>query len=201
MYWHSKYISFVSATLILWVAAFSQSKLYAQVNSVQPLHPVLNGNLLRDDDRQINSNQPPTPAPTQNNNTVQNTPVSPGSQGQGNILRDDDRTINRSQPSLSPPITLPQGNILRDDERQINQTQLPWVLVSNQPNEVVSLNVRNEISRFLAKEGLTPVSCSTNPVVVISVNNKYVACSSPTTKFPPGTYNTTIPALEPSNKL
>ena len=200
MYWHSKYIIFVSTTLILWVAAFSQTKLYAQVNSVQPLHPALNGNFLRDDDQQINSNQPPTPAPTQNSNTTQRTPVNPGSQGQGNILRDDDRTINQNQPSVSPPIRIPQGNILRDDDRQINQIQLPWVLVSNQPNQVVPLAVTNKISGFLAKEGLTPISCSTNPVVIISINNKYVACSSPTTKFAPGTYNTTIPDLEPSNK-
>ncbi|MBE9227037.1 hypothetical protein IQ264_16535 [Phormidium sp. LEGE 05292] len=126
---------------------------------------------------------------------------------QSNILRDDDRIINQTQspppvPTPTPPrpISVPEGNILRDDERQINQTQLPWVLVSNQPNQEVSLVVTNKISGFLTKEGLTPISCSTNPVVVISINNKYVACSSPTIKFPPGTYNTNIPDLEPSDK-
>ncbi|MGA9379043.1 MAG: hypothetical protein WBV73_09765, partial [Phormidium sp.] len=156
--------------------------------------PARQGNLLRDDDQQINSNQPPSPAPTQNSNTTQRTPVNPGSQGQGNILRDDDRTINQTQ------LPIPQGNILRDDDRQINQTRLPWVLVSNQPNQVVPLTVSNKISGFLTKEGLTPVSCSANQVVIIYINNKYVACTSPTTKFPPGTYNTTIPDLEPANK-
>lgn len=128
MYWHSQYISFVSATLILWLVALSPAKLYAGWLGV------------------------------------------------------------------------PQGNMLRDDDRQINQTQLPWVLISNQPNEVIPLDVTNKISGFLIKEGLTPISCSTNPVVIISVNNRYVACSSPTTKFPPGTYNTIIPDLEPSDK-
>lgn len=134
MYWHSKYISFVSATLILWVAAFSQTKLYAQVNSIHQLSPAFN------------------------------------------------------------------GNVLRDDEQQINQTQLPWVLLSNQPNQVVPLTITNKISGFLNKENLTPISCSTNRVVIIYINNKYVACTSPTTKFPPGTYNTNIPDLEPSDK-
>ncbi|MFB2835229.1 hypothetical protein [Floridanema evergladense] len=127
-----------------------------------------------------------------------------GAAPEGNILRDKDRTINQSQSSPTVNIPLPgpapQGNILRDDERQINQTQLPWVLVSNQPTQAISVSVTNKISSFLAKEGLTPVSCSTNPVVVISINNKYLACSTPTTKFPPGAYNTNIPDLEPSDK-
>ncbi|MFB2897123.1 hypothetical protein ACE1CI_29765 [Aerosakkonemataceae cyanobacterium BLCC-F50] len=106
-----------------------------------------------------------------------------------------------AQTNLPPsPSQALEGNILREDERQINQTQLPWVIVSNQPNLVIPFAVTNKISAFFTKEGLTPVSCSTNPVVVISVNNKYVACSSPTTKFPPGTYNTNIPDLETSNK-
>lgn len=134
MYWHPQYFSFVTATLILWLAVLSQAKLSAQTNSSPSPRPALN------------------------------------------------------------------GNILRDDDRTINQTQLPWVLVSNQPKEVIPLAVTNKISNFLLKEGLTPVSCSTSPIVIISVNNKYVACSSPTTKFPPGTYNTTIPDLEPSDK-
>lgn len=106
-----------------------------------------------------------------------------------------------AQTNLPPsPSRALDSNILRDDERQINQTQLPWVIVSNQPNQVIPFAVTNKISAFFTKEGLSPVSCSTNPVVVISVNNKYIACSSPTTKFPPGTYNTTIADLEPTNK-
>jgi len=94
----------------------------------------------------------------------------------------------------------PTPNILRDNDRTINQTQLPWVLVSNQPNQVIPVAVSNKISSFLTKEGLTPISCSTNSVVIISINSKYIACTSPTTKFLPGTYNTTIPDLEPSDK-
>jgi hypothetical protein len=175
------------------------NQIYAQIISPPNQRiPVQRGNVLRDEDRQINSNQPPSPAPTQNSNSVQPTPVNPGSQGQGNILRDDDRTINRNQPSLSPPspINLPQGTILRDDDRQINQTQLPWLLFSNQRNQTVPLTIRDKISVFLTREGLTPVSCSSNSVVIISVNNIYVACTSPTEKFPPGTYNTNIPNLE-----
>ncbi|HEY9295834.1 MAG TPA: hypothetical protein VIQ31_05575, partial [Phormidium sp.] len=92
MYWHPKYINLVNVTLLLCLAAFSQTKLYAQTNS----------------------------------------PTRPSQVLDGNLLRDDDRTIN--------------------------QTQLPWVLVSNQPNQVIPLAVRNKISMFLAKEGLTPIS-------------------------------------------
>lgn len=200
MYWHSKYINYISATLIFWVATFSPSKLYAQVNSIHPLSPAFNGNVLRDDEQQMNPNQPQSPAFTQNSNTVQRPPIKPATQGQRNILRDDDRRNNQNQPSLSPPIRIPQGNVLRDDERPLNQTQLPWVLFSNQPNQAVPSAVTNTISGFLTKEGLTPVSCSANPVVIIAINNKYIACSSPTTKFPAGTYNTNIADLEPSNK-
>lgn len=198
MYWHSKYINYISATLIFWVATFHQTKLYAQVNSIHPLYPAFNGNVLRDDEQQMNPNQPQPPVPKKNNNTVQVSPVYPAPQG--NILRDDDRRTNQNQPSLSPPIRIPQGNVLRDDERPLNQTQLPWVLFSNQPNQVVPSTITRKISGFLTKEGLTPISCSTNPVVIISINNNYVACSSPTIKFPPGTYNTNIPDLEPSGK-
>lgn len=198
MYWHSRYINFFSATLILCIATFSQAKLYAQVNSIHPLYPAFNGNILRDDEQQMNSNQPQSPVPKKNNNTVQVTPVYPAPQG--NILRDDDRTINQNQPSLSPPIRVPQGNILRDDERQLNQIQLPWVLISNQPDQAVPSAVTNKISGFFTKEGLTPVSCSNNPVVIISINNKYIACSSPTRKFPPGTYNTNIRDLEAAQR-
>ncbi|OKH37304.1 hypothetical protein NIES2119_13700 [[Phormidium ambiguum] IAM M-71] len=198
MYLHSKYINYISATLIFWVAIFHPNKLYAQVNSIHPLYPAFNGNVLRDDEQQMNPNQPQSPVPKKNNNTVQVSPVYPAPQG--NILRDDDRRTNQNQPSLSPPIRIPQGNVLRDDERQSNQTQLPWILISNQPNQAVPSTVTNTISGFLTKEGLTPISCSTNPVVIISINNKYIACSSPTIKFPPGTYNTTIRDLDAAQR-
>ncbi|MFB2937804.1 hypothetical protein ACE1B6_21355 [Aerosakkonemataceae cyanobacterium BLCC-F154] len=184
MYWHPQYLSFGTATLIIWLAVFSPAKLSAQTNLRLPSPiPSLDGNVLRDDDRQNNQNQSPSPTSNPNNNSA---PTEFNFRGN---VRNNDRY--RSTPG---------GNMLRDDDTTINQTQLPWVLVSNQPNQVVSLAVTNKISGFLVKEGLTPVSCSTNPVVIMYVNNKYVACSSPTTQFPPGTYTTNIPDLEPLDK-
>lgn len=76
-----------------------------------------------------------------------------------------------------------------------NKPQLPWVLVSQNPTRTVPPSVSAKISVLFTNNGLTPISCSTNPAVIISINNLYVACASPNPNFPPGTYNATIPEI------
>jgi len=106
----------------------------------------------------------------------------------------------QAQEPLLHPGSVPQGTVLRDDDKITNQTQLPWVVVSNQPNQGVPQPVSTKISALFTKEGLTPVSCSTNPVVIITINNIYIACASPTSKFPSGSYNANLPDIETTSK-
>lgn len=121
--------------------------------------------------------------------TTQNAPINPPANvPDRNLLRDDDRT----QPDR--PATTPDRTVLRDDDKN-NPIELPWVIVSKNRNQAVPLPVSNKISTFFLSKGLSPVSCSTQPVVIMTVNNIYVACASPTSNFPPGNYNATIPDL------
>lgn len=105
----------------------------------------------------------------------------------------------KSSPAIAqniPPSDsgVPQRNLLTE-QNAIDPLRLPWVVVSQNRNQLVPLPVRDKISNLFTTQGLSPVSCSNSPIVIISVNNLYVACASPNPNFPAGNYQANIPNL------
>lgn len=105
----------------------------------------------------------------------------------------------KSSPAIAqnvPPLDsgIPERNLVRE-QNPIDPSHLPWVVVSQNRNQLVPLPVRTKISDLFTSQGLSPISCSNSQVVIISVNNLYVACATPNANFPPGTYQATIPNL------
>lgn len=98
-----------------------------------------------------------------------------------------------AQSSPSPDVLVPNSTL--QNEAPSNLNQLPWLLVAQNRHQAVPIPVTAKVSTFLTSNGLTPVSCSKNLVVIISINNLYVACASPNSNFPPGNYNVNLPEI------
>ena len=91
-------------------------------------------------------------------------------------------------------ILTPPENAITPNENK-NPSSLPWLVVSRKPNQIVPVPASTKISDLFTTQGLTPISCSFSQIVIITVNNLYIACASPNSTFPPGNYTVTIPDL------
>ncbi|MFB2969173.1 tetratricopeptide repeat protein [Aerosakkonema sp. BLCC-F183] len=109
------------------------------------------------------------------------------------VPQTSDLNSNQSTPNFTN-YNLNNANIIGNDNKN-NFNQLPWILVSQNRNQIVPVPVTSKISDFFTSRALNPISCSTNPVTIMLVNNLYIACASPSPNFPAGTYNVTLPGL------
>lgn len=100
--------------------------------------------------------------------------------------RDSNRDFNRDSGSNADRLVEPE---------RPPAAVLPSMFDNLNPSQPLPPNVAAGISVAMSGQGLAPAACSTNPVVMITVNSRYTACAYPTATYAPGRYQMTLQGL------
>lgn len=69
---------------------------------------------------------------------------------------------------------------------------LPPMFDNLNPGQPLAPNVVAGINVAMSGQGLSPAPCSANPIVLITINNRYTACAYPTSTYAAGRYQMTL---------
>lgn len=72
---------------------------------------------------------------------------------------------------------------------------LPPMFENRAPAQPLKPRVLDRVNNIFSEKGFAPASCSSAPVVMITINDRYTACAYPTAAYPEGQYKMNLPNL------